>query len=403
MSRHHKSDPGRPGRLHRWPVFPLAAAGAVGVSLLAYASMAPRGRAKPAQPASAATAAAGTGAVCDMPAGSMTGHRMPPPESASVADAGKIEPTVVEKVSPPGPAPPSMVWIPPGRFSMGSAYEPFADARPIHTVELDGFWMDAAPVTNEEFARFVRATGYVTVAERRPDPKEFPGASPEQLVPGALVFTPPAGPVPLDDVSAWWRYAPGACWKHPEGTGSDLRGREHHPVVQVAWDDAVAYAKWAGKRLPTEAEWEYAARGRLTQMPYVWGREFRPAGRFMANSWQGTFPNLNTKEDGWEWTSPVASFPANEFGLYDMAGNVWEWCSDWYRPDYYARAPRRSPPGPADSSDPAEPGTPKRVQRGGSFLCTDQYCSRYMPGGRGKCSPDTGSSHAGFRCARSVR
>jgi formylglycine-generating enzyme required for sulfatase activity len=330
-------------------------------------------------------------------------QRLPDPETAVARDAGPIEPTEIRNVPAPATPPDGMVWIPPGKFSMGSAYEPFGDARPIHTVELDGFWMDRTPVTNEQFSAFVRATHYVTVAERKPDPKDFPNVSADQLVPGSLVFTPPDHPVALSDHHQWWRFVPGACWKHPEGPGSDIKGRENHPVVHVCWDDAAAYAKWAGKRLPTEAEWEYAARGGLTQMPYVWGRVFQPNGTWMANTWQGRFPFENSRDDGWERTSPVTSFPANGFGLYDMAGNVWQWCADWYRPDYYAQSPRHNPQGPADSHDPNEPGLPKRSQRGGSFLCSDQYCSRYMPGGRGKGAVDTGSSHVGFRCVQSPR
>jgi formylglycine-generating enzyme required for sulfatase activity len=295
-----------------------------------------------------------------------------------------------------------MVWIPPGQFLMGSEFGPFTDARPIHTVELDGFWIDKTPVTNEEFAKFVRATSYVTVAERSPSAKDYPQVPPDELAPGSVVFSPPEGPVPPDNHYLWWKYVKGACWKHPEGPGSDLNERAKHPVVHVCWEDANAYAKWIGKRLPTEAEWEYAARGGLTQMPYVWGKEFRPGGKFMANTWQGRFPFHNTKEDGWVRTSPVGSYPANGFGLYDMAGNVWQWCADWYRPDYYGYSPRRNPRGPDDSHDPNEPNIPKRVQRGGSFLCSDQYCSRYMPGGRGKGAVDTGSSHVGFRCVRST-
>lgn len=193
---------------------------------------------------------------------------------------------------------------------------------------------------------------------------------------------------------------PGANWQHPEGPKSDLKGRENHPVVQVCYEDALAYARWAGKRIPTEAEWEYASRGGLTQMPYVWGRTFLKDGKHMANTFQGTFPNQNIKTDGYDRTSPVRTYPPNNFGLYDMAGNVWEWCADWYRPDYYKQSPRKNPKGPDSSYDPDEPGQMKRVQRGGSFLCTDQYCSRYMAGGRGKGAVDTGASHVGFRCVR---
>ncbi len=342
-------------------------------------------------------------ACCVLPTSraGLTPGRLPDPASARVPNSGEVIPTVVRECPAPGPTPEGMVWFPSGRFSMGSDYEPFGDARPIHAVELEGFWMDRTPVTNEQFARFVRETGYVTVAERKPDPKDFPGVPAVVLMPGSLVFTPPTGPVPLDDVSAWWQYVPGANWRHPEGPSSHIEGRETHPVVQVCWEDAVAYARWAGKRLPTEAEWEYAARGGLTQQPYVWGREFRPSGRLMANTWQGRFPDRNAAEDGWERTAPVAQFPANGFGLHDMAGNVWQWCADWYRPDSYCQGPSTDPTGPADSFDPAEPGIPKRVQRGGSFLCSDQYCSRYMPGGRGKGAVDTGSSHVGFRCVLS--
>ncbi len=286
---------------------------------------------------------------------------------------------------------------------MGSDFPQFTDARPIHAVTLDSFYMDRAPVTNAQFARFVRAAGYVTVAERKPDARNFPGVPADKLVPGSVVFLPPKRAVPLDDVSQWWRYVPGASWKHPEGPNSSLHGREQHPVVQVCWEDAVAYARWAGKRLPTEAEWEYAARGGLARQPYVWGKVFRPGGKYMANTFQGHFPNQNQKSDGWERTSPVTRFPANGFGLYDMAGNVWQWCQDWYRPDYFAHSPVRNPSGPADSADPMEPGVPKRVQKGGSFLCSEQYCCRYMPGGRGKGAVDTGASNVGFRCAVSLR
>lgn len=332
-----------------------------------------------------------------------TPWRMPDPHAAHAADAGPAAPTVVAKTPAPGKAPEGMVWIPGGKFSMGSDYEPFNDARPLHTVELGGYWIDRAPVTNAQFARFVKATGYVTLAERKPDPKAYPDAPPEMLVPGSVVFSPPAEAVALDNHLQWWRYVPGASWRHPEGPQSSLAGRENHPVVQVAWEDAAAYCKWAGKRLPTEAEWEFAARGGLAGKPFVWGDRLRPNGKIMANTFQGHFPDQGTNEDGFARTSPVAHFPPNKFGLYDMAGNVWQWCADWYRPDYYAQSPSHNPAGPPDSYDPAEPGIPKRVQRGGSFLCTDQYCSRYMPGGRGKGAVDTGTSHVGFRAVKDAK
>ncbi|MBM3457973.1 MAG: formylglycine-generating enzyme family protein [Armatimonadetes bacterium] len=296
-----------------------------------------------------------------------------------------------------------MVWIPPGTFAMGSDYQPFSDARPIHPVVLDGFYMDVTPVTNLQFAKFVQTTGYKTVAERKPSPEEIPGAPPEALVPGAVVFTPPGQDVDtLGDYTQWWAYVEGASWLHPEGPDSNLQGRLDHPVVLMAYEDADAYARWAGKRLPTEAEWEYAARGGKTQQHFVWGNQFVGNGKQMANTFQGSFPARNLKTDGYERTSPVTAFPKNGFGLYDMAGNAWQWCSDFYRPDYYAHSPGKNPQGPPDSHDPDEPGVVKRVQRGGSFLCTFQYCSRYMPGGRGKGAVDTGSSHVGFRCVVSV-
>jgi formylglycine-generating enzyme required for sulfatase activity len=316
--------------------------------------------------------------------------------------------------APSGPAAPApvgtdssaaagMVWIPGGEFAMGS--EQFPDARPVHRVAVDGFWMDVTEVTNTEFDAFVRATSYVTVAERTPQAADYPGAPPENLVAGSVVFSPPPKEVPLDDHYQWWRYQKGADWRHPEGPGSSIADRMDHPVVHVAYEDVLAYAKWAKKRLPTEAEWEFAARGGLDGKAYVWGDEFRPNGKFMANTFQGHFPDKNTGEDGFVGTSPVKAFPPNGYGLYGMAGNVWEWVTDWYRPDYYAKLAEsggvtRNPKGPDDSFDPLEPRAVKRVQKGGSFLCTDQYCSRYMPGGRGKGEPDTGTSHTGFRCVR---
>jgi formylglycine-generating enzyme required for sulfatase activity len=325
--------------------------------------------------------------------------------------------TVENTAPPPGPPPEGMVWIPGGEFSMGAAApegpggagigcgDPLADAQPVHRVYVDGFWMDRAEVTNEQFARFVRSTGYVTVAERTPTSAEFPTAPRENLVAGSVVFAPPPEPVPLDNHFRWWSYVEHASWRHPRGAGSDLRGREHYPVVQVAYEDAQAYARWADKALPTEAEFEFAARGGLAGKLYAWGDDLRPGGRWMVNIFQGHFPDRDTGDDGWAGLAPVASFPANGYKLYDVAGNVWEWVADWYAPDYYAsldpHGVARNPRGPERSLDPAEPGVPKRVQRGGSFLCTSEYCSRYLVGSRGKGEPSSGADHLGFRCVRS--
>jgi formylglycine-generating enzyme required for sulfatase activity len=305
----------------------------------------------------------------------------------------------VQDAATPG----SMVDLPGGEFWMGSDSEMMRDARPWHRVRLAPFAIDRAPVTNDEFAAFVRATRYVTHAERTPSAEDFPGAPPENLVAGSVVFTPPSGPVPLDSHYRWWSYAKGASWRQPTGPGSSLEGRGRHPVVHVAWDDADAYCRWAKKRLPTEAEFEFAARGGLERKRYAWGDEMQPGGRTMANIWQGRFPDDDAGTDGFKGTSPVGSFPANGYGLYDMAGNVWEWCSDWYRDDYYASlggdAVAANPRGPDTSHDTGEPGVAKRVMRGGSYLCTSQYCSRYEVGSRGKGAPDTGTNHLGFRCA----
>jgi formylglycine-generating enzyme required for sulfatase activity len=310
-------------------------------------------------------------------------------------------------------APPGMVWIPAGEFTMGSdAPDAWPDEGPPHRVFVDGFWMDKHEVTNAEFRRFVEATDYVTMAERRPDVEELLRQSPpgtpappeEDLVPGSLVFTPPERPVPLDDYTQWWKWTPGADWRHPEGAGSSIEGKDDHPVVHVSWDDAVAYASWAGKRLPTEAEWERAARGGLDGKRYVWGDEPPTEQAIFANIWQGHFPDRNTARDGFVRTAPVGSFSPNGFGLYDMAGNVWEWCADWYRRDLYrtrAGQVAKDPSGPEQGQDVTRPYAPLRVQRGGSFLCNDAYCSRYRPSARHGCSPDTGMSHVGFRCAKS--
>jgi formylglycine-generating enzyme required for sulfatase activity len=307
-----------------------------------------------------------------------------------------------------------MVWIPGGEFSMGAAESPdmnavgmqaTTDSRPVHRVYVDGFWMDETEVTNEQFARFVEATKYVTVAERAPRAEDFPGAPPENLVAGSVIFSPPGHAVPLNDHLQWWSYVRGANWRHPDGPGSDLTGRDQHPVVHIAYDDAVAYAAWAGKRLPTEAEWEFAARGGLSGKVFVWGDTFTPSGQWMANSHQGHFPDRDTGEDGHGGIGPVGQFPPNGYGLYDVAGNVWEWVSDWYRHDYYAQLAAaggvaRNPQGPDTPFDPSEPTKKKRVHRGGSFLCTDQYCSRYMVGTRGKGEVSTGTNHLGFRLVK---
>ena len=281
-----------------------------------------------------------------------------------------------------------------------------SDARPIHRVYVDGFWMDRTEVTNGEFARFVQETKYVTVAERVPASADFPGIDPEKLRPGSAVFTPPAHAVPLDTNRRWWSYIEQANWRQPLGPGNRVDRRPRLPVVQVAYEDAEAFARWAGKRLPTEAEFEFAARGGLAGKRFAWGDDPRPNGRWMANTFQGHFPDGDVGSDGWAGIAPVASFPPNVYGLYDMAGNVWEWCRDWYRPDAYAPlggsgGVARNPTGPATSDDPGEPGVPKRVQRGGSFLCSSTYCTRYLVGARGKGEISTGTNHLGFRCVRS--
>jgi formylglycine-generating enzyme len=332
------------------------------------------------------------------------------------ASATDFESTIESKKSPPGKAPQGMVWIAGGEFSMGAAVGgegshamPMAsnDSQPVHRVYVDAFWMDATPVTNAQFEKFVRATNYVTIAERTPTKEEFPTAPEENLVAGAVVFAPTDHEVPLNNHYQWWSYVKGANWRHPFGPQSDIKGKENYPVVEIAYADAEAYAKWAGKRLPTEAEFEFAARGGLSGKTYVWGDEFRPGGKWMANTWQGEFPVKDAGDDGYAGIAPVKSFPPNGYGLYDMAGNVWEWCSDWYRPDYYkALADKggvaRNPTGPDSALDPAEPNEKKRVHRGGSFLCNEQYCSRYIVGTRGKGEVNTGTNHLGFRCVKSV-
>jgi len=342
--------------------------------------------------------------------------------NANAYDIAPFAPTITTIAKAPVHTPRGMVWIKGGEFSMGSAdptkstgiaseqscggHESMQDARPVHRVYVDGFWMDKTEVTNKQFEKFVKATGYKTIAEIAPTHEEFPTAPIANLVAGSTVFTPTAKPVVLDDKLKWWRYEHGADWRQPEGPQSNLKGRGNFPVVQIAYPDAVAYAKWAGKRLPTEAEWEFAARGGLSGETYAWGNDFKPQEKFMANTYQGQFPLKDTGEDGFKGCAPVAKFPPNKYGLYDMAGNVWEWCSDWYRNDYYQQlaqvsdAVTKNPQGPETSFDPLEPKEKKHVQRGGSFLCTDQYCTRYMVGTRGKNETNSAGNHIGFRCVK---
>jgi sulfatase modifying factor 1 len=324
--------------------------------------------------------------------------------------------TIPNTTPAPGSTPDGMAWIPGGEFSMGAQNAPdmnevgmqaTTDSRPIHRVYVDSFWMDKTDVTNEEFAKFVKATRYMTVAERTPRAEDFPGAPPENLVAGSVVFSPPDHPVQLNNHFQWWSYVKGANWRHPLGPQSDIKGKEKYPVIHIAYEDAIAFASWAGKRLPTEAEWEFAARGGLSGKPFVWGDQFRPDGKWMANTYQGKFPvkGMDKGEDGFVGIAPAAHYPANGYGLYDMAGNVWQWTSDWYRPDHYARLAAvggvaRNPQGPTSPFDPSEPMERKKVHRGGSFLCTDQYCSRYLVGTRGKGEVSTATNHLGFRCVK---
>jgi formylglycine-generating enzyme required for sulfatase activity len=304
-----------------------------------------------------------------------------------------------------------LVRIPGGVFRMGSDHH-YPDEAPAHLVAVDGFWMDRYPVTNAKFTEFVEATGYATSAERPPDPTAYPEADPELLVAGSAVFCQPTQRVDLRNHFNWWQWVPGANWRHPEGPNSSLSGREEHPVVHVTYADALAYAEWAGKALPTEAEWEYAARGGLDGAEFAWGDEFTPNGIYRANTWQGEFPSQNLALDGYERTSPVSAFPPNGYGLFDMIGNVWEWTDDWYQMHERATAHvahaccapevRTNPRGgaPETSIDPRQPGAhiPRKVMKGGSHLCAPNYCRRYRPAARMPQDVDTSTSHLGFRC-----
>ncbi|HQU99813.1 MAG: formylglycine-generating enzyme family protein [Bacteroidia bacterium] len=307
-----------------------------------------------------------------------------------------------------------MVWINGGTFMMGADNDQASrDEYPKHRVTVDGFWMDATEVTNAQFDAFIKATGYITTAEVKPLwedlKKQLPPNTPKPhdslLVAASLVFKPSNQPVDLNYFSQWWQWLAGANWKHPQGPNSNIKDKENYPVVHISWDDAVAYCKWAGKRLPTEAEWEYASRGGLVNNIYSWGNEHVDAGKPKCNSWQGKFPYRNDLSDNYYGAAPVKSYTANGYGLFDMAGNVWEWCSDNYKDSYYTEVQKGAinPQGPETSFDPEEPYTPKRVTRGGSFLCNDGYCSGYRVARRMKSSPDTGLEHLGFRCVRDKR
>jgi sulfatase modifying factor 1 len=337
-------------------------------------------------------------------------------EQENLARSTTFHPTRENTNQPNYPNPPGMVWIPGGEFSMGSDHASESlcglpgvtrDAGPIHRVYVDGFWMDETEVTNAQFRKFVDETGYITVAEMKPTAEEFPGAPEENLVAGSTVFAPTPTAVPFDNYFQWWSYVHGADWRHPTGPDSSIEGKDDYPVVQICYEDAEAYAKWAGKRLPTEAEWEFAARGGKSGQLYVWGNELLADGKYQANIYQGRFPieGGDTGADGFVGIAPVRQYEPNPYQLYDMGGNVWEWVSDWYRPDYYARLHStgkitRNPQGPDESFDPREPDQKKRVHRGGSFLCSDLYCTRYLVGTRGNGEVRTASNHCGFRCVQ---
>ena len=317
------------------------------------------------------------------------------------------EATETDATATSTPAPfPGMVWIPGGTFQMGSSKH-YPEERPVHRVSVDGFWMDRYPVTNARFEQFIAAENHVTFAEIPPDPRDYPGALPHMLYAGSLVFVKPDGPVDRRNIGHWWQFMRGADWRHPQGSDSSIDGKQNHPVVHVAYCDAEAFARWEGKALPTEAEWECAARGGLDGADYAWGDEFLPHDRHMANTWQGEFPWRNTASDGYDGTSPVGAYDPNGYGLYDMIGNVWEWTTDWYEPRHPEEAlkacciPRNPRPGREDASyDPCQPEgrIPRKVLKGGSHLCAPNYCRRYRPAARFPEPIDTSTCHVGFRC-----
>jgi sulfatase modifying factor 1 len=305
-------------------------------------------------------------------------------------------------------APENMVWIAGGTFRMGSDHH-YPEEAPAHNVKVSGFWISKHTVTNAEFRRFVDATGYVTVAERPANPEDYPGAKPELLMPSSVMFRKADGPVDLRNPYNWWTYVPGADWRHPRGPRSSIDTLLDHPVVHIAFEDAQAYAKWRGQELPTEAEWEFAARGGLDEAEFTWGDEYMPGGRPMANTWQGEFPWQNLVEDGYEWTAPVGSFSPNGYGLFDMAGNVWEWTTDWYQDHGRIKKACCTIDNPRggereQSCDPRTPAIriPRKVMKGGSYLCAPNYCRRYRPAARMPQPIDTSTCHLGFRCIARV-
>ena len=328
------------------------------------------------------------------------------------SQSSSVEHSPNPEIAPSRPSPrPGMVWIPGGQFRMGSDSH-YPEERPVHRASVDSFWIDAHPVTNAEFARFVADTNHVTSAEIPPKAADYPGAQPDMLFAGLLVFKQPDGPVDRRDFHNWWRFLRGATWRRPYGPGTSLAGKQNHPVVHVTFDDAMAYAQWAGKSLPTEAEWEFAARGGLDGATYGWGNELHPGGREMANTWQGEFPWQNFCDDGFEGTSPVGTFPANGYGLFDMIGNVWEWTTDWFVATHEHDAAKpccvpHNPQGPAahSSYDPCQPQVkiPRKVLKGGSHLCAANYCERYRPAARFPEPIDTSTCHVGFRCIARIR